>query len=67
MASEISEREKVYELFERAVKDYICKSFKNALKWVVLHPRLAFFVVGKSLPSVTMEKLGQNFKLVSKI
>ncbi|NXO76951.1 SART3 protein, partial [Sitta europaea] len=24
MASEISEREKVYELFERAVKDYIC-------------------------------------------
>lgn len=50
MASEISEREKVYELFERAVKDYICKSFKNALKWVVLHPDLAFFVVfiGKS-------------------
>lgn len=32
MASEISEREKVYELFERAVKDYICKSFRNALK-----------------------------------
>lgn len=25
MASEVSEREKVYELFERAVKDYICK------------------------------------------
>lgn len=69
MASEISEREKVYELFERAVKDYICKSFKNALKWVVLHPDLAFFVVfiGKSLPSVTMQKLSQNFKLFSKI
>lgn len=58
MASEISEREKVYELFERAVKDYICKSFKNALKWVMLHPDLAGFVfVGKSLPSVTMQKL----------
>lgn len=27
MASEVSEREKVYELFERAVKDYICKFF----------------------------------------
>lgn len=35
MASEISEREKVYELFERAVKDYICKFLIFAIKHIV--------------------------------
>jgi len=37
MASESSEREKVYELFERAVKDYICKLLIRAVQCVVLH------------------------------
>lgn len=35
MASEISEREKVYELFERAVKDYICEFLICAIKCIV--------------------------------
>lgn len=35
MASEISEREKVYELFERAVKDYICEFLIYAIKHIV--------------------------------
>ncbi|EOA96476.1 Squamous cell carcinoma antigen recognized by T-cells 3, partial [Anas platyrhynchos] len=36
MASEISEREKVYELFERAVKDYICEFLIFAIKHIVI-------------------------------
>lgn len=35
MASEISEREKVYELFERAVKDYICEFLICTIKRIV--------------------------------
>lgn len=31
LAKEDSEREKIYELFERAVKDYICKF---TFKWI---------------------------------
>lgn len=41
MASENSEREKVYELFERAVKDYICKFLIRAIKCIV--QIMAFF------------------------
>lgn len=43
MASESSEREKVYELFERAVKDYICKLLIYTIKCVALHSDYGFF------------------------
>lgn len=48
MASESSEREKVYELFERAVKDYICKLLRCyqmycvAFRLELSFPRKAF-------------------------
>lgn len=47
MASESSEREKVYELFERAVKDYICKLLIYAVKFTVLDSDYGFLFLGK--------------------
>lgn len=60
MASESSEREKVYELFERAVKDYICKLLMYAIKLIVLHSVYGFLFLGRFLPSDIMQKLDQK-------
>lgn len=61
MASESSEREKVYELFERAVKDYICKLLIYAIKCIVLHSDYGFLLLGKFILSVITQKLDQNY------
>lgn len=63
MASEVSEREKVYELFERAVKDYICKflicvdmCYKICYLQVII-----FFFEESFFYYVAMQKLNQKY------
>lgn len=36
MEGDEAEREKIYELFEKAVKDYICKRGPVSIKWTVI-------------------------------
>lgn len=50
MASENADREKVYDLFERAVKDYICKLQthpKSTLRYCELFLLNFFFLEGR--------------------